>query len=57
MSDLNVSVDQGVCQIEIARLSKRNALDASNCATFVEILAQAQKDDNVHCVVLSLIHI
>lgn len=52
MSDLNVSIDQGVCQIEIARLTKRNALDANNCATFVEVLAQAQKDDNVHCVVI-----
>ena len=51
MSDLNVSIDQGICQIEIARLANRNALDAKSCATFVEILAQAQKDDDVHCAI------
>ena len=52
MSDLNVSIDQGICQIEIARLANRNALDAKSCATFVEILVQAQKDDDVRCVVI-----
>ena len=52
MSDLNVSINQGICQIEIARLNRRNDLDAKCCATLVEILFQAQKDENVHCVVI-----
>ena len=53
MSDLTVNVQNGVCHISISRPSKRNTLDASSCLSWVQLFAQAQKDDNVHCVVLS----
>ncbi len=52
MANLTVTLDQGVCQIEISRLTKRNALDATTCLTFVELLLEAQKDDEVHAVVI-----
>lgn len=53
MSDFTVNVQNGVCHISISRPSKRNTIDASSCLSWVQLFAQAQKDENVHCVVLS----
>ena len=53
MSDLTVQVQNGVCHIAITRPAKRNTLNAATCLTCVEVLAQAQKDEDVRCVVIS----
>lgn len=53
MADFSVNMNAGVCHITITRPSKRNSLNAQACATFVELLAQAQRDPEVRVVVLS----
>ncbi|HIU84139.1 MAG TPA: enoyl-CoA hydratase/isomerase family protein [Candidatus Aphodousia gallistercoris] len=52
MSDLSVTFEKGVCQIAITRAAKRNTISAENCAEIVRILLQAQRDSQVHCLVL-----
>ncbi len=46
-------MNAGVCHIAISRPTKRNSFDAQTCATFVELLAEAQRDPEVRVVVLS----
>ncbi|MBO7173970.1 MAG: enoyl-CoA hydratase/isomerase family protein [Burkholderiaceae bacterium] len=53
MADFSVNMNAGVCHITITRPTKRNTLDAQACITFVELLAQAQRDPEVRVVVLS----
>ena len=53
MSDLTVSVQNGVCHLVISRPAKRNTIDAATCLSWVKVLAQAQKDDAVRCVIIS----
>lgn len=53
MSDLTVSVQNGICHLVISRPAKRNTIDAATCLSWVKVLAQAQKDDAVRCVVIS----
>ena len=53
MSDLTVSVQNGICHLVISRPAKRNTIDAATCLSWVKVLAQAQKDDAVRCVIIS----
>ena len=53
MSDLTVTVQNGICHIAITRPAKRNTVDAATCLSWVKVFAEAQKDDEVRCVVLS----
>lgn len=53
MSDLTVNVQNGICHIAISRSAKRNTIDSTTCLSWVKVFAQAQKDDEVRCIVLS----
>ncbi len=53
MSDLTVTVQNGICHIALSRPAKRNTIDAATCLSWVKVLTEAQKDDSVHCVVFS----
>lgn len=53
MSDLTVSVQNGVCHISLSRQAKRNTIDAATCLSLVKLFNQAQKDEDIRCVVLS----
>lgn len=53
MADFSVNMNAGVCHITITRPTKRNSFDAQACATFVELLLQAQRDTSVRVLVLS----
>lgn len=53
MSDLTVTVQNSICHIAITRPAKRNTVDAATCLSWVKVFAEAQKDDEVRCVVLS----
>lgn len=53
MSELTVKVENGICHIAISRPEKRNTIDSATCLTWVKVLAQAQKDEEIRCVVLS----
>ena len=53
MSDLTINVQNGICHIALSRPAKRNTIDAATCLSWVKVLAEAQKDDAVRCVVLS----
>lgn len=52
MSELTVKVENGICHIAISRPEKRNTIDSATCLTWVKVLAQAQKDEEIRCVVL-----
>lgn len=53
MSDLTISVQNGICHISISRSVKRNTIDSITCLSWVKVFAEAQKDEEVRCVVLS----
>lgn len=52
MSDLSITFEKNVYQIAITRTQKRNTLSSETCVQMIEALAEAQRNPDVHCVIL-----
>ena len=52
MSDLSITFEKNVYQIAITRTQNRNILSSETCVQMIEALAEAQRNLDVHCVIL-----